>query len=88
MPEFDSHQAAEAQPATVEEAGSAVHSARNRISEVCVEDDSARLAAPAAMDYDHTNFYFGAGTDPFALLEPFDDWWRRIVASLSKPMLT
>lgn len=32
---------------------------------------------PGAMEYDYTNFYFGAGTDAFALLEPFDDWWRQ-----------
>lgn len=32
-------------------------------------------ATPGAMEYDYTNFYFGAGDDPFALLEPFDDWW-------------
>ena len=28
-----------------------------------------------AMQYDYTNFYFGAGEDPFALLDPFDAWW-------------
>ncbi len=30
---------------------------------------------PGAMEYDYTNFYFGAGEDAFALLQPFDDWW-------------
>jgi 8-amino-7-oxononanoate synthase len=30
---------------------------------------------PGAMEYDYTNFYFGAGDDAFALLAPFDDWW-------------
>ena len=35
-------------------------------------------AAPGAMEYDYTNFYFGAGEDPFALLGPFDDWWREV----------
>ena len=34
--------------------------------------------APGAMEYDYTNFYFGAGEDPFALLEPFDDWWSAV----------
>jgi len=29
--------------------------------------------APGAMEYDYTNFYFGAGDDAFALLQPFDD---------------
>ena len=28
-----------------------------------------------AMQYDYTNFYFGTGEDPFALLDPFDAWW-------------
>lgn len=35
-------------------------------------------AAPGAMEYDYTNFYFGAGNDAFALLEPFDDWWSEV----------
>jgi glycine C-acetyltransferase len=35
-------------------------------------------AAPGAMEYDYTNFYFGAGDDPFALLGPFDDWWQAV----------
>lgn len=30
------------------------------------------------MEYDYTNFYFGAGDDAFALLAPFDDWWREV----------
>ncbi len=38
----------------------------------------APAAAPAAMEYDYTNFYFGAGNDAFALIEPFDDWWREV----------
>src|SRR5210317_790542 len=33
---------------------------------------------PAAMEYDYTNFYFGAGDDAFALLGPFDDWWTQV----------
>lgn len=33
---------------------------------------------PAAMEYDYTNFYFGAGDDAFALLGPFDDWWKEV----------
>ena len=35
-------------------------------------------AVPGAMEYDATNFYFGSGSDAFALLEPFDDWWREV----------
>ena len=37
--------------------------------------------APGAMDYDYTNFYFGAGDDAFALLQPFDDWWQEARSS-------
>lgn len=33
---------------------------------------------PSAMEYDYTNFYFGAGDDAFALLEPFDEWYRQV----------
>jgi len=35
----------------------------------------AAPSPPGAMEYDYTNFYFGAGDDAFALLAPFDDWW-------------
>jgi len=35
-------------------------------------------AQPAAMEYDYTNFYFGAGDDAFALLGPFDEWWTQV----------
>ncbi|MDE2975400.1 MAG: aminotransferase class I/II-fold pyridoxal phosphate-dependent enzyme [Gemmatimonadota bacterium] len=39
-----------------------------------------RAGDPAALrrlrDYDYTNFYFGAGTDPFGILEPFGEWWK------------
>lgn len=35
-------------------------------------------AAPGAMEYDYTNFYFGAGDDPFDLMAPFDDWWKEV----------
>jgi glycine C-acetyltransferase len=42
-------------------------------------DEGATLpTVPAAMEYDYTNFYFGAGDDPFALLEPFDDWYSQV----------
>ena len=33
------------------------------------------------MEYDYTNFYFGAGDDAFALLQPFDDWWQEARSS-------
>jgi len=35
-------------------------------------------AQPAAMEYDYTNFYFGAGDDAFAMLGPFDEWWQQV----------
>jgi glycine C-acetyltransferase len=35
-------------------------------------------AQPGAMEYDYTNFYFGAGDDAFALLGPFDEWWSQV----------
>jgi len=35
-------------------------------------------STPSAMEYDYTNFYFGAGDDAFALLGPFDDWWSEV----------
>jgi 8-amino-7-oxononanoate synthase len=38
----------------------------------------SRPAVPAAMEYDYTNFYFGAGEDAFALLDPFQDWWGQV----------
>ena len=31
---------------------------------------------PLAMQYDYTNFYFGAGDDAFAMLDPFAEWWK------------
>ncbi|HET9949773.1 MAG TPA: aminotransferase class I/II-fold pyridoxal phosphate-dependent enzyme [Longimicrobiales bacterium] len=42
------------------------------------EAEAGKPAVPAAMEYDYTNFYFGAGDDPFALLDPFDDWYRQV----------
>lgn len=47
---------------------------------VLVDDVEATTtpAVPGAMEYDYTNFYFGAGSDAFALLEPFDDWWTEV----------
>jgi len=41
-------------------------------------EGAAQPMVPAAMEYDYTNFYFGAGEDPFALLEPFDEWYRQV----------
>jgi 8-amino-7-oxononanoate synthase len=41
-------------------------------------DETDSPAVPAAMEYDYTNFYFGAGDDPFALLAPFDEWYSQV----------
>ena len=38
-------------------------------------------ALPGALEYDYTNFYFGAGDDAFALLGPFDEWWTQVKPS-------
>ncbi|MDH3270559.1 MAG: aminotransferase class I/II-fold pyridoxal phosphate-dependent enzyme [Gemmatimonadota bacterium] len=43
-----------------------------------VDIDEVAQTQPGALEYDYTNFYFGAGEDAFALLEPFDDWWRQV----------
>ena len=39
-------------------------------------NDKSGEQLPLAMQYDYTNFYFGAGDDAFAMLEPFDEWWK------------
>lgn len=45
---------------------------------VDVDEQPVSTPEPGAMEYDYTNFYFGAGDDAFALLEPFDDWWKQV----------
>ena len=35
----------------------------------------AGKATSAFSDYDHSNFYYGAGEDPLNLLGPFSDWY-------------
>ena len=39
-------------------------------------NDRSGKPLPLAMQYDYTNFYFGAGDDAFAMLDPFDEWWK------------
>ena len=39
-------------------------------------NDRSGKQLPLAMQYDYTNFYFGAGEDAFAMLDPFDEWWK------------
>ncbi len=48
---------------------------RNRIGEAARGVPSAEVDP---LDYDYTNFYFGAGDDAFALLDPFEAWWRQV----------
>ena len=38
-------------------------------------NDKSGKQLPLAMQYDYTNFYFGAGEDAFGMLDPFDEWW-------------
>lgn len=52
-----------------------VSTGSNRIRET---DDERIENTIDALDYDYTNFYFGSGDDPFALLEPFTDWWSEV----------
>ncbi len=58
--------------------GEAGASAPPRRLDVDETDTAAAPAVPAAMEYDYTNFYFGAGDDPFALLAPFDEWYSQV----------
>jgi glycine C-acetyltransferase len=52
-----------------------VSTGTNRIRET---DEALPSQTVNPMDYDYTNFYFGAGDDPFALLEPFEAWWGSV----------
>ena len=52
-----------------------VSSDKNRVR---ATEEGHRGDSSNAMDYDYTNFYFGAGDDAFALLEPFADWWSEV----------
>jgi len=61
-------------PVVADEAPSRV-SRHNRIRSVEAEE-SVHQSNP--MDYDYTNFYFGAGDDAFAMLEPFQDWYSQV----------
>lgn len=53
----------------------AVSSDKNRVR---ASEEELSGVVSNAMDYDYTNFYFGAGDDAFALLEPFADWWAEV----------
>jgi glycine C-acetyltransferase len=62
-------------PATARSDGAPAREPTNRIGDEARDIPSAEVDA---LDYDYTNFYFGAGDDPFALLEPFESWWRQV----------
>jgi 8-amino-7-oxononanoate synthase len=47
----------------------------NRLSGV---SGSGTFAGLDPMDYDYTNFYFAAGDDPFAIVEPFAEWYGAV----------
>lgn len=51
--------------------------AANRIAGLQA-DASGQEAQVDPLDYDYTNFYFGSGDDPFALIEPFEEWWGQV----------
>ncbi|MFQ5537360.1 MAG: aminotransferase class I/II-fold pyridoxal phosphate-dependent enzyme [Gemmatimonadota bacterium] len=65
---------------TAPSGASAATDPAQRISkgEAAVSRTDEHPIPPGAMEYDYTNFYFGAGDDPFALLGPFDDWWHEV----------
>jgi len=54
------------------------HAPASRIGMEDADESEAAPRIPSALEYDYTNFYFGAGDDPFALLEPFDDWYSQV----------
>ena len=79
MEEFDRHQAQEGWSGTTGEADPDLRAARNRIRVGSEDVDELETESrPEALDYDYTNFYFGAGEDAFALLDPFDEWWQQV----------
>jgi len=45
-----------------------------------IQDEAAPQLSNAVdpLDYDYTNFYFGSGSDAFALLSPFKEWWDQV----------
>lgn len=71
----DSTKEASAAPVDVE--SSAAGTTGPRVS-VDGPTESLEQTKPGALEYDYTNFYFGAGEDAFALLKPFDDWWKEV----------
>lgn len=38
-------------------------------------DGAATVHDAKTSSYDYSNFYSGTGTDPFNMLDPFDQWW-------------
>jgi glycine C-acetyltransferase len=76
MADLDEHQAADRRTTTdVEQEARPMQP--NRVTESDASSEGERASVDPT-DYDYTNFYFGAGDDPFALLEPFEDWWTKV----------
>jgi glycine C-acetyltransferase len=78
MEDFDRHQARDGVAADVEGAPAEGVTARNRIRRAEEAEDDLARSQPQALEYDYTNFYFGAGDDPFTLLDPFDEWYQQV----------
>ena len=49
---------------------------RTAVAPTRAEPADERPPLRGLSDYDYTNFYFAAGTDPFGILEPFGEWWK------------
>jgi len=60
---------------TLSGVGDASGGLANRLTGV---DADAGIPYVDPLDYDYTNFYFGTGTDPFALVAPFSEWWDQV----------
>lgn len=69
------HDQAQAAPAATTDEDTSSSSAPNRVR-AATEGTPVPRSDP--MDYDYTNFYFGAGDDPFAMLEPFSAWYDQV----------
>jgi 8-amino-7-oxononanoate synthase len=56
---------------------------------------TSKVEAPSGMnvsDYDYSTFYYSSGEDPFAILDPYEEWWGQAKRAgyylFSQPMST
>jgi len=56
---------------------------------------ATRVEAPASsnvLDYDYSSFFYSSSDDPFAILEPYNEWYNRAVPQgyylFAQPMAT